>query len=116
MCLEVKTKQKRIQCSVFTYIASKLKSMWGHVSMWPCHPRKRRIVIQNGRQNEVAVITYVMVPVVTGYKENKTCRGGKKGGVAIINSEFFWLVDFSFIADTGVAIIKIDTSLLVLFF
>ena len=55
------------------YLASKLKSMW------PCEsPQKRRIVIQNGRQNEVAVVTYVTVPIVTGYKESKTYRGGKK--------------------------------------
>ena len=49
--------------------------------MWPCeNPQNenRRIVIQSGKQNEVAVITYVTVPIVTGYKENKTCRGGKK--------------------------------------
>ena len=42
------------------------------------NPQKRRIMIHNGRQNKVAVITYVAVPIVTGYKENKTCRGGKK--------------------------------------
>ena len=55
--------------------------------MWPCeNPQKRCIVIQNGRQNEVALITYVTVPIVTSYKENKTCRGGKKGGMAKINS------------------------------
>ena len=55
--------------------------------MWPCEsPQKRRIVIQNGRQNEVAVVTYVTVPIVTGYKESKTYRGGKKRGVAKINS------------------------------
>ena len=103
---------------LFTLILN--RSPCGAMSACGCamseNPRKRRIIIQNGRQNEVAVITYVMVPIVTGYKENKTCRGGKKGGVAIINSKFFWLVDFSFIADTGVVIIKIDTSLLVLFF
>ena len=40
--------------------------------------KKRGIVIQNGRQNEVVVITYVTVPIATGYKENKACRGGKK--------------------------------------
>ena len=40
--------------------------------------KKRRIVIQNDRQNEVVVITYVTVPIVTGYKENKACRGSKK--------------------------------------
>ena len=80
MCLEVKTKQKKIQFSVL-YLASKLKSMW------PCQkPQKRCIIIQNGRQNEVPVITYVTVPTVTGHKENKTCRSGKKGGVAKINS------------------------------
>ena len=47
---------------------------------------KRTYRNSNGRQNEVAVITYATVPIVTGYKENKTCRGGKKGGVAKINS------------------------------
>ena len=51
--------------------------------MWPC---KNRIVIQNGRENEVTVITYVTVAIATGYKENKTCRGVKKGGAAKINS------------------------------
>ena len=45
--------------------------------IWPCgYPQKRRIVIQNGRQNEVAVITYVKVPIATGYKENKACHDG----------------------------------------
>ena len=55
--------------------------------MRPCeNPQKKRIVIQNGRQNEFAVITYVTVPVtkkiqrkqIMGYKENKTCRGDIK--------------------------------------
>ena len=55
------------------YLASKLKSMWSCES-----PLKRRIVIQNGRQNEVAVVTYVTVPIVTGYKESKIYRGSKK--------------------------------------
>ena len=35
---------------------------------------------------EVAVITHVTVLIVTGFKENKTCSGGKKGGVAKIYS------------------------------
>ena len=51
MCLEVK-KNKRKFNSVCYYLASKLKPMW------PCeNPQKRRIVVQNGKQNEVAVIT-----------------------------------------------------------
>ena len=36
----------------------------------------KKDVIQNGWQNEVTVITYVMVPIATDYKENKTCHGG----------------------------------------
>ena len=51
-----KKKNKRKFKSVCYYLASKLKSMW------PCeNPQKRRIVIQNDRQNEVTVITYVTV-------------------------------------------------------
>ena len=42
------------------------------------NPQKSCIVIQNGRQNEVAVIMYVMVLISIGCKENKTCSGGKK--------------------------------------
>ena len=42
------------------------------------NPQKSCIVIQNGRQNEVAVIMYVMVLISMGCKENKTCSGGKK--------------------------------------
>ena len=48
--------------------------------------KKRRIIIQNGRQNEAAIITYVTVPIATGYKGNKSCRGGKKRGLAKIYS------------------------------
>ena len=48
--------------------------------------KKRRIIIQSGRQDEVTVITYVTVPIATGHKENKTCRGHKKGGVAKVYS------------------------------
>ena len=32
--------------------------------MWPCdNPHKKRTVIQNGRQNEVALITYATVSI-----------------------------------------------------
>ena len=56
--------------------------------MWYVSVRERRIIIQNGRQNEVEVNTYVSVtvPIATRYKENKSCHGGKKGGVAKIFS------------------------------
>ena len=49
------------------------------------NPQKSCIVIQNGRQNEVAVIMYVMVLISMGYKE-KTCSGGKKVGMVKIYS------------------------------
>ena len=62
------------------YLASKLKSME------PCeNPQKRCNIIQNGKQNKVALMTFLTVQIVRGYKENKTCCGGKKGGVAKIN-------------------------------
>ena len=38
----------------------------------------KHIIIQHGRQNNVVVIMYVMVLIATSYKENKTCGGGKK--------------------------------------
>ena len=48
--------------------------------MWHVSVRERRMIIQNGTQNEVEVNTYVSVTVViaTGYKENKSCHVGKK--------------------------------------
>ena len=40
------------------YLGSKLKSMW------PCENlQKRRIVIQNGRQDEIAVIMYATLSI-----------------------------------------------------
>ena len=42
-------------------------------------PYEKRNIIQNGRQNTYVSVT---VPIATGYKENKSCHGGKKGGVA----------------------------------
>ena len=39
-------------------------------------------MIQNGKHNEITVITYVIAPITMGYKENKACRCGKKEGVA----------------------------------
>ena len=55
--------------------------------MWHCENHRKKVsYFKNGRQNEVAVITYITVPIVTGYRENKTCRGGKIGGAAKINS------------------------------
>ena len=50
------------------------------------NPQKSCIVIQNGRQNEVAVIMYVMVLISMGCKENKLCHDSKKGGMAKIFS------------------------------
>ena len=44
------------------------------------NPQKRCIIIQNGRQNKVAVIMYVMVLISMDYKKNKTCSGGKNSG------------------------------------
>ena len=76
-----RSKNKRKFNSVCYYLASKLKSMW------LCeNPQKRRFVIQNGRQNKVVVITYVTVPTIMGYKENKKCHGSKTGDMAKINS------------------------------
>ena len=63
------------------YLASKLKSMWSCES-----PQKRRIVIQNGRQNEVAVVTYVTVRLSRVTKKVKYTVAVKKRGVAKINS------------------------------
>ena len=55
--------------------------------MWLCkNPQKKCTVIQNGRQNKGVIITYLTLPIVMGYKENKTCCGGKKGGVAKVKS------------------------------
>ena len=63
------------------YLASKLKSIW------LCkNPQKRRIVVQNGRQNKVVVITYAMVSIEHAVVVKKTCHGIKKGGTAKINS------------------------------
>ena len=54
--------------------------------MEPCeNPQKRCNIIQNGKQNKVALMTFLTVQIVRGYKENKTCCGGKKGGMAKIN-------------------------------
>ena len=47
--------------------------------MCPCeNPQKRRIIIQNGRQKEVAVIAYVTVPIATGYKKCNHAMAVKK--------------------------------------
>ena len=56
--------------------------------MWHVSVRERRMIIQNGTQNEVEVNTYVSVTVViaTGYKENNSCHVGKKEGAAKIFS------------------------------
>ena len=51
--------------------------------MWYVSVRERRIIIQNDRQNTYVSVT---VPIATGYKENKSFYGGKKGGVAKIFS------------------------------
>ena len=74
MCLEVRTKQNKNSIH-------HVKSMW-YVFIWERH------IIQNGRQNEVEVNMYVgvTVPIATSYKENKSCHGGKKGGVTEIFS------------------------------
>ena len=70
-----KTKENSIQCVT-------LLVNWSPSDLYPCkNSQKRCIVIQNGRQNEVAVIADGMVSIVMGCKENKTCHGGKKGDV-----------------------------------
>ena len=77
MCLEVKTKQNSVLCY---FLAPKL------TFMWPCkNPQKRWIIIQNGRQNQVAIIMYVMELIVTGYKDKTYCDV-KEGGMAKVSS------------------------------
>ena len=51
--------------------------------MWYVSIQERHKIIQNGRQNMYVSVT---VPFGTGYKENKSCHGGKKGGVSKIFS------------------------------
>ena len=51
--------------------------------MWYVSVREKRIIIKNGRQNTYVSVT---VPIATGYKENKSFHGGRKGGVAKIYS------------------------------
>ena len=54
--------------------------------MWYVSVGERCIIILNGRQNELEVNTFVSITVLiaAGYKENKSCHGVKKGGVAKI--------------------------------
>ena len=55
--------------------------------MWYVPVQERCIIIQNGRLNETEVNMHdVTAPIATGYKENKSCHGSKKGGVAKIFS------------------------------
>ena len=56
--------------------------------MWYVFARERRVIIQNGRLNEVEVNMYVSVTVMiaTSYKENKSFHSGKKGSMAKIFS------------------------------
>ena len=51
--------------------------------MWYVSVRERHIIIKNGRQNTYVSVT---VPIATGYKENKSFHGGRKGGMAKIFS------------------------------
>ena len=55
--------------------------------MWYVPVQERCIIIQNGRLNEIEVNMHdVTAPIATSYKENKSCHGSKKGGVAKIFS------------------------------
>ena len=76
MSLEVK-KNKRKFNSV-CYLAPKLKSMW----FASVRESTKKGISKLQVITRLQVITYVTVPIVMGFKENKTCSGGKKGGVA----------------------------------
>ena len=84
MCLEVKTKQMKSRFNSYYRITTVpwflIEALYRNCKNF----ENKAIVIQNGQTLFYCKRVFTTKPIATGYKENRTCRGGKKRSAAKI--------------------------------